>query len=1498
MRFPALVPQGDVRSADARISYSSVKVFDDINESRLSPMMAYTTGKLAVKGDVGAVMGLLKRMEANAKAAEAAEAARKAETRRKRDAELTPRYGAAATPRRKEEGAGRHDQVSKGSQRWVDERHVTSCMGCAVPFNFINRKHHCRSCGGVFCNSCSPSRAPAKKRVCNGCFAGFYVSDGRPQAQKPAASSAGAAGASAGGGARAAQAHRRPAQPGQASAAQPGGPAPRERSSGADSTSSAHATGAAEQGMLPGGAGADAETAQLAERMAELEAKLRRLRQDAEAATLPLALPPSLEGAATSSELAAIVVYPLAYAMVLLGWRTVPLSLLGLGALLYWVGGVAINFAALALLLAGGFLWYASTAMGSWELMRRRLRVFGAAGVVFADYKLTQLRAADLQDTESGPLYNAVHRRSAVRSLVLFRELQGLWVKMGQYLSSRADVMPDQYTEVYSALQDSMPARPLEEVTQTLTEDLGKPIAELFDNLAPDALAAASIGQVHRATLKSGLEVAVKVKHRSIDRVLAQDLDNLNIILGWMSMLEPDVDISTVMEEWSKEVLRELDLENEARQMMRVRENLMRDGLPAFVPRIPEELFGKRALVMRFIDGVKMSTPIQELDRMGVDREGMCRSVLRAFAHQIYVDGLFNGDPHPGNIMVIQREALIDGDPADAETHREAARARARSGAVPAVPQTAAGLEDGTEDPVAPSSRQRGGGLSPVMDGDPTEWIPVLLDFGLTKLLGRHVRLAFCKMVLAGQELDGNMLMEAFDEMGMRFSNENVMEDMEGIKHMFRDAVPKEEARAQAKAKLKEDEVKKAKATESGTKQRKLEAWPGELILFLRVSELLNGLAAQLEVRVPTLQIMAHAARVGMLRRFPIPRVRPDRSAEQVAATRLALLPDRASASRGKLSADVFRSPMPGLPRALPGAASSSKLAATPIDLERAIRGCLRDLRRDGAILGAQVAVFRQGVCVADIGTGKMGPLDHRRVDAATRFPLFGLGRALVAAAVYDISKRRSIPLARTVASVWPEFAEGGKGGCSISDLLRCRSGVEGWLPENVQTSSLLDADGMAAGLASAVPRLLPTLADFDSDNAPGSTDDDADSVGDDIASPGSDAASASPRRPASRLKPLSWRSLPQGPTAAHESVAHLYFGWGWAAAELLRRVGDVRSAQEAIETSVGKRLSVAGELRLGAVKPPAEGEGSTGRAPEPVPGGGQDDGASSPPDEDVFAPVASVELCSEDELRTAAKAASRAASVSGMSERRSIARSASAGGGSGFGGAGDATAVGSGERDAEEDDAQADAHVMRTLMAAVALHSALARSGLDDLEGLVTGGKEHLVDPRAVNAKRVRGASLPNTTMFASARAVACTGASLMERLAADLGNKTFRTGRPGADGVMAFEDHDDRSRWGVQSSSEVTVGAVAAEACSKLGFRFCTFTSPDGTRDEPVGFAMGAMGGSILVCDPRSSTAVAVTVNRLLPGRGQSARILKAVFSALGAGVPTEALAGSRRL
>jgi predicted unusual protein kinase regulating ubiquinone biosynthesis (AarF/ABC1/UbiB family)/CubicO group peptidase (beta-lactamase class C family) len=1476
--------QGRARTADSTIEYANDAVFIEINEGKRSAAVAMTTGAIKIHGNFSMVTNLVKHVDSAKKKQESEQRADAARQAAAKEAMLTPHYST-----KPKGGADPKVSFQEPSRpvRWIADTEVSSCMGCAAMFTFLNRKHHCRSCGGIFCSNCAPTRAPIQNRMCATCFSQFYVS--RPVNRPSFDLHSGLS-------------HHPMTAMNRVVSLQEGA-APRKVSAAAMSPMRKPSADPTE--ATTGVTAADAEAAQLAEKMAELEQMIRSVRTDAEAAGLPTSLPPSIEGAVGASELAAIIVYPLAYALIALGWRTVPLLLMLWGLFTWWTSDVWIHFTASLCIATGAVLWHLSTAEGQWELFRRRMRVFGASIVVFMDYKMAQLRAEGLQAAESAPLYNAVHRRSAVRTLLLFRELQGLWVKMGQYLSSRADVMPDQYTEVYSSLQDSMPARPLAEVLDTLREDLKQPIDSLFSNIVPEALAAASIGQVHKATIPSGLEVAIKVKHRTIDRVLNQDLANLNIILQWMQWAEPNFDLSAVMEEWSKEVLRELDLENEARQMIQVRLNLMRDGLPAVVPRIPEGMFGPRVLVMRFIDGIKMSTPILELDRMGVDREQVCRSVLRSFAHQIYVDGLFNGDPHPGNIMVIQRGALREGDDEDVREHRKAALKRSHSAAIP----IAAGAPDtptlGPENASAMS-----GALSPVMDGDLTEWVPVLLDFGLTKRLTRRVRLAFCKMVLAGQELDGNLLMEAFDEMGMRFSNENVLEDMEGIKHMFRDAVPKHEAREQAQAKMKQDEEKKkAKQAAGETQQeRKLEAWPGELILFLRVSELLQGLCAQLEVRMPTMQIMAAAARVGMLRRFPRPRVAL-RPAESDSTTRLRLV-GPGKGARGGIAPVVFSDPMPGLPPlpAVPsrigGSPVSKPRPRTPKELERAIRHCLRSLKNQGAILGAQVAVFKDGLCVADVCTGQLGPLDHRAVTASSKFPLFGAGRAIAAAALWELHEKGMVDLESPVSVVWPEFGANGKDACPLNELLRCRSGIEGWLPEKLTTTALLDSAARASDVAAAAPRLLESLATDELEAMGEASESDSESAGppvskaqtlmrkpsmDDTPTRKADSTSSMPHlvldedyadKGSSDHKEPNWALVPQGPGSHQELCAHLYFGWSWAVSEVLRRVSGSASVQDALCSSLLTALTLEGEMRAGAVPVPPE--GAPEAIPEPVEGGGVDDGSSGPPDVDVYAPVATVELGSEDEI-TASKADSVIGSELSARTPVTLARQPSAD-------------VASDVGVEEEEEEAADEHVMKTLMAAVNFHAALSSSGLNDLQGLLGGGKEHLLDPRFVNAKRTRGGDLVGTTMYGSARALACVGASLLERLSAACATKTrFSRVRKSEDGrdVEIIPAPSGPSADEVRHQSSVTVGTVALEACRSLGFRVSAMTSPaEVGRLEARSFVMAGLGGTTLFIDSGSRVAVAITVNRLLPQRTQSRRILRVVFETLGVGVPVETL------
>ena len=124
--------------------------------------------------------------------------------------------------------------------------------------------------------------------------------------------------------------------------------------------------------------------------------------------------------------------------------------------------------------------------------------------------------------------------------------LQGFWIKLGQYLSTRNDLMPDEYISVLTKLQDRIRARPIAQVKETIEEEFKKPMLTLFKSIDEKALAAASIAQVHRGVLHDGTVVAIKVQHRGIYDILKNDITNLEKLMAWISLVEPSADFKKV----------------------------------------------------------------------------------------------------------------------------------------------------------------------------------------------------------------------------------------------------------------------------------------------------------------------------------------------------------------------------------------------------------------------------------------------------------------------------------------------------------------------------------------------------------------------------------------------------------------------------------------------------------------------------------------------------------------------------------------------------------------------------------------------------------------------------------------------------------------------------------------------------------------------------------------------------------------------------------------
>ncbi|GLT54362.1 hypothetical protein SLA2020_275650 [Shorea laevis] len=335
--------------------------------------------------------------------------------------------------------------------------------------------------------------------------------------------------------------------------------------------------------------------------------------------------------------------------------------------------------------------------MGWGNIYRRRMRVFTVALVIYLDYKALQQREKWTSRAKKSALWEKAHERNAKRVLSLIIELEGLWVKLGQYLSTRADVLPEAYTCLLKQLQDSLPPRPLQEVSRTIEKELGKSMNDLFSVFVQTPLATASIAQVHRATLLNGQEVVVKVQHEGIKRIILEDLKNAKSIVDWIAWAEPQYDFSPMINEWCKEAPKELDFNREAENTRTVSRNLgckssrhddsmNANRVDVLIPEVSEST--EKVLILEYMDGIRLND-LESLEAFGVDKQKLVEEITRAYAHQIYVDGFFNGDPHPGNFLVSKEPP-----------HR-----------------------------------------------------PILLDFGLTKKLSSSIKQALAKMFLASAEV-------------------------------------------------------------------------------------------------------------------------------------------------------------------------------------------------------------------------------------------------------------------------------------------------------------------------------------------------------------------------------------------------------------------------------------------------------------------------------------------------------------------------------------------------------------------------------------------------------------------------------------------------------------------------------------------------------------------------------------------------------------------------
>ena len=237
------------------------------------------------------------------------------------------------------------------------------------------------------------------------------------------------------------------------------------------------------------------------------------------------------------------------------------------------------------------------------------------------------------------------------------------YVKLGQLLSTRSDLLPAPYIQALARLQDKIEPFPYSQVEEIIASELGVRISKAFSEFETEPIAAASLGQVHRATLRSGRQVAVKVQRPGIREQIATDMDALQEIAEFLDShteMGRRFDFCTMLEEFRKSMLRELDYHQEAKHLLLIGQNL--SGFDEIV--VPEPVADystSRVLTMDYVRGRKI-TALSPLARMEIDGEELAEVMFRAYLKQILVDGIYHADPHPGNVFITSdhRLALLD----------------------------------------------------------------------------------------------------------------------------------------------------------------------------------------------------------------------------------------------------------------------------------------------------------------------------------------------------------------------------------------------------------------------------------------------------------------------------------------------------------------------------------------------------------------------------------------------------------------------------------------------------------------------------------------------------------------------------------------------------------------------------------------------------------------------------------------------------------------------
>ncbi|MCJ8499565.1 ABC1 kinase family protein [Desulfatitalea alkaliphila] len=293
----------------------------------------------------------------------------------------------------------------------------------------------------------------------------------------------------------------------------------------------------------------------------------------------------------------------------------------------------------------------------------RGIRHFGAISSVLIKHGLGEVveRLRGRRASKAGAVPPGLPDPVRVRKAL--EELGPSFIKLGQLLSTRGDILPPEYVEELSKLQDRVPPVPFAEIQEVIEKELGRSLNELFAHFEPSSMAAASVAQVHAARLHSGERVAVKVIRPGIHKRIRKDIE---LMAYFAAKIEKRFDLGQVVgavnlvREFERTIFRELDMLVEAGNIERFAQTFA-DVQELCIPAVHWDFTARSVLVMAHIDGIKMDR-VEEIRQAGIDPREVAMIGLRSFSRQLMQSGIFHADPHPGNTIVMYdgRVGLVD----------------------------------------------------------------------------------------------------------------------------------------------------------------------------------------------------------------------------------------------------------------------------------------------------------------------------------------------------------------------------------------------------------------------------------------------------------------------------------------------------------------------------------------------------------------------------------------------------------------------------------------------------------------------------------------------------------------------------------------------------------------------------------------------------------------------------------------------------------------------